>query len=56
VVEFASWVPVAVIGLFAVVGFAGVVATSALTVVRSLRHRHVPVEGEAQAPHYFSAA
>ena len=38
-VEFVSWIGVAVIALFAVVGFTGVVATSVLTVVRALRRR-----------------
>ena len=36
-VEFVSWIGVAVIALFAVVGFTGVVATSVLSVVRALR-------------------
>ncbi|MXG89517.1 hypothetical protein [Nocardioides flavescens] len=36
-VEFVSWVGVAIIALGALVGFTGVVATSALTVVRALR-------------------
>ena len=36
-VEFVSWFGVAVIALFAVVGFTGVVATSVLTAVRALR-------------------
>jgi hypothetical protein len=45
-VEFVSWFGVAVIGLFAVVGFTGVVVTSVLTVVRALRRRPAtkPVE------------
>ena len=42
-VEFVSWIGVAVIALFAVVGFTGVVATSVLTVVRALR-RPAPAE------------
>jgi hypothetical protein len=42
-VEFVSWIGVAVIALFAAVGFAGVVATSVLTVVRALR-RPAPAE------------
>ncbi len=54
-VEFVSWFGVAVIALFAVVGFTGVVATSALTVVRSLRHRELPVEA-AKSRHLSSAA
>lgn len=41
-VEIVSWIGVAVIALFAVVGFAGVVATSALTVVRKVRHTPPP--------------
>ena len=36
-VEIVSWLGVAVIALFAVVGFVGVVATSVLTVVRRFR-------------------
>jgi|1186.fasta_scaffold221992_2 hypothetical protein len=36
-VEFVSWAFVAVIGVFALVGFLGVVATSVVTVVRALR-------------------
>ena len=54
-VEFVSWVGVAVIALFAVVGFTGVVATGALTVVRGLRHRELPAEA-TEAPRYISAA
>jgi hypothetical protein len=54
-VEFVSWFGVAVVALFAVVGFTGVVATSVLTAVRGLRHRDLPVEA-AEAPHYISAA
>ena len=42
-VEFVSWIGVAIIALFAVVGFTGVVVTSALTAVRAL-HRRVPTE------------
>jgi hypothetical protein len=37
-VEFVSWFGVAVIALFALVGFTGVVVTSVLTAVRMLRH------------------
>lgn len=36
-VEIVSWFGVAVIALFAVVGFTGVVVTSVLTAVRALR-------------------
>jgi hypothetical protein len=36
-VEFVSWIGVAVIALFALVGFLGLVATSVLTAVRHLR-------------------
>ena len=36
-VEIVSWIGVAVIALFALVGFAGVVATSVLTAVRHVR-------------------
>ena len=42
-VEFVSWIGVAVIALFAFLGFTGVVATSLLTVVRALR-REIPAE------------
>jgi hypothetical protein len=42
-VEFVSWIGVAIIALFAVVGFTGVVATSVVTAVRTM-HRHVPAE------------
>jgi hypothetical protein len=38
-VEIVSWIGVAFIALFAVVGFTGVVATSVLTAVRTLRPR-----------------
>jgi hypothetical protein len=54
-VEFVSWIGVAVIALFAVVGFTGVVGTSVLTVVRSLRHREVAVEA-VEAPRLRSVA
>jgi uncharacterized iron-regulated membrane protein len=54
-VEIVSWIGVAVIALFAVVGFTGVVVTTFLTAVRSLRHRAVTVEA-ADAPRYASAA
>jgi hypothetical protein len=40
-VEFVSWVGVALIGLFALLGFLGVVVTSALTVVRGIGARRV---------------
>lgn len=56
-VEIVSWIGVAVIALFAVVGFTGVVATSVVTAVRAvqvLRQREVPVA--AEAPSYISAA
>ncbi len=42
-VEFVSWIGVAVIALFAVVGFTGVAVTSALTAVRALR-RQAPTQ------------
>jgi hypothetical protein len=41
-VEFVSWTCVAIIALFALVGFLGVVATSVLTAVRALRHQAAP--------------
>ncbi len=53
-VEFVSWIGVAVIALFAVVGFTGVVATSALTAVRRLRQ--APAPAEAAEPRYASPA
>lgn len=36
-VEFVGWIGVAVIALFSVVGFTGVVVTSVMTVVRAVR-------------------
>lgn len=51
-VEIVSWVGVVVIALFAAVGFVGVVATSALTVVRQLRPRHQPGR---RAPRAFTS-
>jgi len=38
-VELVSWVGVGIIALFALVGFAGVVATSVLTLVRMIGER-----------------
>jgi hypothetical protein len=46
-VEIVSWVGVALIALGALVGFTGVVATTVLTLVRSLR-RTAP---DGRAPH-----
>jgi len=47
-VEFVSWFGVAIIALFAVVGFTGVVVTSVLTLVRMGSERrspeHAPLE------------
>jgi hypothetical protein len=54
-VEIVSWFGVAVIALFALVGFTGVVATSVLTAVRAVRHTPAPVDA-ADAPHLASAA
>ena len=54
-VEIVSWIGVAVIALFAAVGFTGVVATTALTLVRTLHHRDVPVDA-AESPRLASAA
>jgi hypothetical protein len=54
-VEIVSWFGVAVIALFALVGFAGVVATSVLSLVRYARRGPVPVEA-AEAPRLVSAA
>ncbi|QIG44087.1 hypothetical protein G5V58_16065 [Nocardioides anomalus] len=52
-VEFVSWFGVAVIALFALVGFVGVVATSALTVAR--RVRHVPPPARVDEPQRVAA-
>jgi hypothetical protein len=49
-VEFVSWMGVAFIALFALVGFLGVVATSVLTAVRALRREPVVVPAEAFEP------
>jgi hypothetical protein len=46
-VEFVSWFAVAIIALFTLVGFLGVVATSVLTVVRRLRGEQAPQRVEA---------
>jgi hypothetical protein len=40
--EIVSWVIAALIGIGALVGFTGVVATSVLTVVRRVTHTPVP--------------
>jgi hypothetical protein len=55
-IEFVSWIGVVFIALFAVAGFTGVVVTSVMTVVRSLRHRDTPVATAVEAPSYISAA
>jgi len=52
-VEFVSWVGVAVIALFAVVGFTGVVVTSGLTLVRMLGERRS--QHHAQLEHAIRA-
>jgi hypothetical protein len=52
-VEIVSWIGVAVIALFALVGFAGVVATSVLTVVR--RVRHVPPPRRVDERHHMAS-
>ena len=52
-VEFVSWMGVAIIALFSLVGFAGVVATSVLTAVRALRHETVspqPIDSHERMP------
>lgn len=54
-VEFVSWVGVAIIALFAVVGFTGVVVTSLISAFRALRHREASAEA-AETPRYASAA
>jgi hypothetical protein len=54
-VDIVSWMGVAVIALFAVVGFTGVVVTSLMTAYRALRHREAPVAAP-EAPRYISAA
>ena len=53
-VEFVSWFAVAVIGIFSLVGFLGVVATSLLTAFRALRRPHAAEA--AEPPRYASAA
>jgi hypothetical protein len=56
-VQFVSWFGVAIIGLFATVGFLGVVATSLLTAVRALRHTAPGGSVEpVESPHYASVA
>ncbi|HEX5086536.1 MAG TPA: hypothetical protein VFV89_01940 [Nocardioides sp.] len=47
-VELVSWVAVAVIGLFALVGFLGVVATTLLSAVRVLRGQTAVEPAEAR--------
>ena len=54
-VEIVSWLGVAVIALFAVVGFVGVVATTVLTVVRRLRGT-TPPAGQVRNPQPMSRA
>ncbi|HRI96754.1 MAG TPA: hypothetical protein PLZ93_14150 [Nocardioides sp.] len=54
-VEIVSWFGVAVIALFALVGFVGVVATSVLTLMRYARRGPVPVEA-VEAPPLATAA
>ena len=57
-IEFVSWIGVAIIALFAVVGFTGVVVMGVVTAVRAIRivrRRELPVE-TAEAPHFISAA
>jgi hypothetical protein len=49
-VEFVSWMGVAFIALFALVGFLGVVATSVLTAVRALRHEAPVTPADAFEP------
>jgi hypothetical protein len=54
-VEIVSWFGVAVIALFALTGFVGVVATSLVCAVRAVRHPPVAAEA-SDAPHFASAA
>jgi hypothetical protein len=63
-VETISWIIAALIGLGAVVGFTGVVATSVLTVVRRVRRPRIelerpehraPVEPSVEARRYTNA-
>jgi hypothetical protein len=54
-VEFVSWVGVAIIAVFALVGFLGVVAASVLTAVRALR-REAPVQPSEARERVASAA
>jgi len=55
-VEFVAWFGVAVIALFSVVGFVGVVATSVLTVVRQVRHVAPPQRVVADDRQHVSSA
>ena len=52
-VEFVSWIGVAVIALFALVGFTGLVVTSLVTLVRRLAVRRAP--DHAPLEHAFRA-
>ena len=52
-VEFVSWFGVAIIALFAIVGFTGVVVTSGLTVVRMVGERRS--QDHAQLEHAVHA-
>lgn len=55
-VETMSWFAVAVIAVFAVIGFTGVVVTSVLTLVRALRHQAPPAQAEATKSHRYASA
>jgi hypothetical protein len=55
-VDFVAWFGVAVIALFSVVGFVGVVATSALTVVRRVRHVPPPQRVTVDEREHVSSA
>ena len=41
-VDVVAWFAVGIVALFSLVGFTGVVATSAITVVRRVRHQPPP--------------
>lgn len=49
-VEFVSWLGVAIIALFALVGFLGVTVTTVVSAVRVLRHRAPVRSAETYKP------
>jgi hypothetical protein len=54
-VGFVAWFAVGIVALFSLVGFTGVVATSAVTVVRRVRHQPPPQRVD-QREHVSAAA